>query len=58
MVLEILLIEFDFIFIVNSFIICRFNEKSFPYYKQLNTMDCVSICLRIMDKYFGRNYSL
>ena len=31
---------------------------SFPFYKQLDTMDCGSTCLRIIAKYYGRGISL
>ena len=31
---------------------------SFPQYKQLDTMDCGPTCLRMVAKYYGRNYSL
>ncbi|WP_184629269.1 peptidase domain-containing ABC transporter [Pedobacter cryoconitis] len=30
----------------------------FPYYKQLDQMDCGPTCLRMIAKYYGRNYSL
>jgi len=29
----------------------------FPYFKQLNTMDCGPTCLRMVAKHYGRNYS-
>lgn len=32
--------------------------KSFPHYKQLDTMDCGPTCLRIIAKHYGRQYSL
>ncbi|WP_106831606.1 peptidase domain-containing ABC transporter [Parabacteroides pacaensis] len=32
--------------------------KSFPHYTQLDAMDCGPTCLRMIAKYFGRNYSL
>lgn len=32
--------------------------KSFPYYQQLDTMDCGPSCLRMVAKYYGRSYSL
>lgn len=32
--------------------------KSFPFYKQLDTMDCGPTCLRMIAKHFGKNYSL
>ncbi len=31
---------------------------NFPYYKQLDAMDCGPTCLRIIAKYYGKNYSL
>jgi len=30
----------------------------FPHYRQLDTMDCGPTCLRIIAKYYGKNYSL
>jgi len=30
----------------------------FPYYRQLETMDCGPVCLKIIAQYYGRNYSL
>ena len=30
----------------------------FPFYRQLDTMDCGPTCLRIIAKYYGKNYSL
>ena len=32
--------------------------KKFPTYIQLDTMDCGPACLRIIAKYYGKNYSL
>jgi len=32
--------------------------KSFPHYRQLDAMDCGPTCLRMIAKYYGRNYSL
>jgi len=32
--------------------------KKFPHYRQLDTMDCGPTCLRIIAKYYGKNYSL
>jgi len=32
--------------------------KGFPFYKQLDSMDCGPTCLRMIAKYYGRNYSL
>ena len=34
------------------------NSKSFPHYRQLDAMDCGPTCLRMVAKYYGRNYSL
>lgn len=31
---------------------------SFPFYKQLNTMDCGPTCLRMVAKHFGKHYNL
>lgn len=31
---------------------------SFPFYKQLNTMDCGPTCLRMVAKYYGKSFSL
>jgi ATP-binding cassette subfamily B protein len=33
-------------------------NKSFPQYTQLDAMDCGPTCLRMIAKYYGRNYSL
>lgn len=33
-------------------------RKSFPFYQQLDTMDCGPTCLRIVAKYYGRSYTL
>lgn len=30
---------------------------SFPYYRQLDQMDCGSTCLRMIAKYYGKHYS-
>ena len=32
--------------------------KSFPHYRQLDSMDCGPTCLRMIAKYYGRNYTL
>jgi ATP-binding cassette subfamily B protein len=32
--------------------------KSFPYYRQLDAMDCGPTCLRMIAKYYGRTYNL
>lgn len=32
--------------------------RTFPYYRQLDEMDCGPTCLRIICKYFGKEYSL
>jgi len=32
--------------------------KSFPIYKQLDAMDCGPTCLRMIAKFYGKNYSL
>ncbi|MDJ1470238.1 peptidase domain-containing ABC transporter [Xanthocytophaga flava] len=31
---------------------------SFPFFKQLDTMDCGPTCLRMISKYFGKSYTL
>lgn len=33
-------------------------KLSFPNYKQLDAMDCGPTCLRMIAKYYGRNYSI
>jgi ATP-binding cassette, subfamily B, bacterial len=32
--------------------------KKFPFYKQLDTMDCGPTCLRMICSYYGKNYNL
>lgn len=32
--------------------------RSFPFYQQLDAMDCGATCLRMIARYFGRYYSL
>lgn len=32
--------------------------KTFPHFKQLDTMDCGPTCLRIIAKHYGKSYSL
>jgi ATP-binding cassette, subfamily B, bacterial len=32
--------------------------RKFPYYKQLDAMDCGPTCLRMLAKYYGKSYSL
>lgn len=32
--------------------------KQFPFYKQYDAMDCGATCLRMIAKFYGRNYSL
>jgi len=32
--------------------------KPFPHYQQLDSMDCGPTCLRMIAKYYGRNYTL
>ena len=32
--------------------------KSFPFYQQLDSMDCGAACLRMIARYYGRFYSL
>ena len=36
----------------------NYRLKSFPCYHQLDSMDCGPTCLRIIAKYYGRNFSL
>jgi ATP-binding cassette subfamily B protein len=33
-------------------------DLNFPFYKQIDTMDCGPVCLRIVTKYHGRSVSL
>lgn len=33
-------------------------RKPFPFYQQLDSMDCGPTCLRIIAKYYGKNYTL
>ena len=33
-------------------------SKSFPFFNQHDTMDCGATCLRMIAKYYGKNYSL
>ena len=32
--------------------------SSFPYYKQLDKMDCGPACLRMIARFYGKSYSL
>ena len=32
--------------------------KQFSFYKQFDTMDCGATCLRMIAKFYGKNYSL
>ena len=32
--------------------------NTFPHYLQLDAMDCGPTCLRMIAKYYGKNYSL
>lgn len=32
--------------------------KTFPSYRQLDIMDCGSTCLKIIAKYYGRDFSI
>jgi ATP-binding cassette, subfamily B, bacterial len=34
------------------------TAKKFPFYKQLDAMDCGATCLRMVAKHYGRTYSL
>ena len=43
------------LFILTKFIILM---KAFPHYLQLDAMDCGLTCLRMIAKYYGKNYSL
>lgn len=33
-------------------------KKKFPFYRQLDAMDCGPACLRMIAKYYGRHYRL
>lgn len=33
-------------------------KQIFPYYRQLDAMDCGPTCLRMIAKYYGKSYSL
>ncbi len=33
------------------------NKESFPFYKQIDQFDCGPACLKMVSKYFGRNFS-
>ena len=33
-------------------------SKTFPYYHQLDAMDCGPTCLRMVAKHYGKHYSL
>ena len=33
-------------------------SKSFPFHKQHDSMDCGATCLRMITKFYGKNYSL
>jgi ATP-binding cassette subfamily B protein len=33
-------------------------SKSFPFFHQHDAMDCGATCLRMIAKYYGKNYSL
>jgi len=32
--------------------------KKFPFFKQLDAMDCGPTCIRMIAKYYGQHYSL
>jgi len=34
-----------------------FKKKSFPFYRQVGRFDCGPACLKMVSKYFGRNFS-
>ncbi|MET3114166.1 ATP-binding cassette subfamily B protein [Pedobacter sp. CG_S7] len=34
------------------------NPHKFPFFKQLDAMDCGPTCLKIISKYYGKNFSL
>ncbi len=36
----------------------RFPLRKFPFYKQLDAMDCGPTCLRMIAKHYGKSYSL
>lgn len=33
-------------------------KRGFPFYKQLDSMDCGPACLRMVAKHHGKNYSI
>ena len=35
-----------------------FFQDKFPFYKQLDAMDCGATCLRMVAKHYGRYYSI
>jgi ATP-binding cassette subfamily B protein len=35
-----------------------FFKHKFPFYKQLDSMDCGPSCLRMISKHYGKHYSL
>ncbi len=43
---------------INNFNISLKQKMPFPYYKQLDAMDCGPSCLRMISKHYGKNYSL
>jgi ATP-binding cassette, subfamily B, bacterial len=34
-----------------------FKKKAFPFYRQIDQYDCGPACLKIISKYYGRNFS-
>ncbi len=48
----------NFLYLCHS----KINQKSkmpkFPFYTQLDAMDCGATCLRMIAKYYGKNYTL
>jgi ATP-binding cassette subfamily B protein len=35
-----------------------FNKKSFPFYRQMDQFECGPACLKMISKFYGRNFSL
>ena len=35
-----------------------FNNKSFPFYPQLDAKDCGPACIRMISKYYGKEYTI
>jgi len=35
-----------------------FRQERFPFYKQLDQMDCGPTCVRMIAKYYGKSYDV